>query len=181
MGALAAMGFVLCARVSGDRAGRSPCARPPPRPRCRWRPASTSASRRALAALAAGVVVLLLLAPGRDQLGAAAIAVRGRRRGGGRGEPAAGRRVARGSAADRRADGLAMLAVLLVLAAGAAAALTRLARGSRGERSDAEPAGLLRRRGLVARLRCSSSGRRWPPRPSTTAARTRVKTPPPSG
>ena len=153
MGALAAMGFVLCARVSGD-AGRPLALRAAAAASAVPLAAGVyvSFSRGALAALAAGVVVLLLLAPGRDQLGAAAIAVVA-------GLVAAvavsllpGVESLEGSAADRRADGLVMLAVLLALAAGAAAALARLARGSHGERSDAEPAGLLRRRGLVAAL-----------------------------
>jgi len=153
MGALAAIGFVLCARVSGDTA----------RPLALRAAAAASAvplaagvyvsfSRGALAALAVGVVVLLLLAPGRQQLGAAAIALVA----GGLAAVAAsllpGVESLAGSAADRRADGLVMLAVLLVLAAAAGGAVVRLAREGAGERQPAEPARALKRPGLVAAL-----------------------------
>ena len=96
-------------------------------------------------------MVLLVLAPGRDQLGAAAIAVLA-------GVVAAvaasllpGVESLEARLPPGGRTGL-MLAASRALRGRAAAALTRLARGSRGERSDAEPAGLLRRRGLVAAL-----------------------------
>ena len=184
MGALAAIGFVLCARVSGDTAGRSPCGRPPRRPRCRWRPASTSASRAARSPRSPPASwcccswrpAAISSAPRRSPSWPASLAAVAA-------SLLPGVESLEGSAADRRADGLVMLAVLLALAAGAAAA-PRAARPRLDVASARTPsprASYAARRSWRRSRSCSSSGRRWPPRPSTTAARTRVKAPPPSG
>jgi hypothetical protein len=126
-GALAAMGFVLAARLAGDR-GRPPLMRA-------LAAAATaplgagiylSYSRGAIAAAGLGLLILAALAPSRMQLRAVAIAL------------AAGAAAAACSAAfpgvaslegDRTRDG-AIALVLLVLAAGAAAfAASRLRAG----------------------------------------------------
>jgi hypothetical protein len=123
MGALAALGAILCARIAGD----------PTRPR--WMRAAAAAggvplamgvwlsySRGALAALAVGVLALAALALTRAQLRALAVAVV-------TGVPAAvaaealpGVRALEGSASARESDGLVMLAIMVALCGLAAAA-----------------------------------------------------------
>jgi hypothetical protein len=123
MGALAAIGAVLCARLAGD----------PTRPRWMRSAAAAGAvplavgvwlsySRGALAALAVGLLALAALSLTRAQLRAIAVAVIA-------GVPAAvaaegfdGVRALEGSASTREHQGLAMLAILLVLCALAAGA-----------------------------------------------------------
>lgn len=150
MGALAAIGLVLCIRLSGDET-RLPSLRIAAAAAAVPLGAGIylSFSRGALAALAAGLVVLLLLAPSREQLTAAGIAV------------AAGALAAvvasflpgveslDGSDSDRRIDGLVMLAALVVLAGMAAFATRRLVRSGLSS-TPAAPGAVLRRRGLVA-------------------------------
>lgn len=138
MGALAAVGAVLCARLGGDSS------RPP------WMRAAAAAgvvplavgvwlsySRGAQAALAIGTLALLALSPTRAQLRAVAVAVV-------TGVPAVvaanafkGVRGLEGSLSARESDGLAMLAILVALSAGAAAAVWLSARRERAGRWDA--------------------------------------------
>jgi hypothetical protein len=117
MGELAAIGFVLCARISGD-AGR-------PRIERSLAAAATPAlalglylsfSRGALFACAAGLVTLIVAAPRREQLGAIVAAVVA----GVIASVAASRfrgvTALAGSLSSRERDGLIMLLVLLALA-----------------------------------------------------------------
>lgn len=128
MGALAAIGFVLCARIVGD----------PERPRGLVAAAGAAAvvvglgaflslSRGALGALLAGLLLLLVLVPTRRQLravvlvtaaaGAAALVT----------VPLAGVRALTGTLGQREAQGAVMLAALIALAALAALGARRLA------------------------------------------------------
>jgi hypothetical protein len=124
MGALAAIGAVLCARIAGDAT------------RPRWMRAAAAAggiplamgvwlsySRGVLAALGVGLLALAALAPTRAQLRALGVAVAA-------GVPAAliaysfpGVRALVGSASARESDGLTMLAIMAVLCALAAGAV----------------------------------------------------------
>lgn len=128
-GALAALGFVLCARVAGDRdrpvalrasaaAGAVPLAAA----------VGMSFSRGALVALVAGLVVLVVLAPTWTQLRAVAVCLEA----GVAGTIACGIapavRTLEGSDATREWQGAAVLVVLLATMAGAAALLTWAAR-----------------------------------------------------
>jgi uncharacterized membrane protein YidH (DUF202 family) len=147
-GALAAIGVVLCTRLTGD-----------PSRRARTRAAATAAavplgvgvylsfSRGALAALAAGLLVLLLLAFERTQLRAIAIVVAG----GVLASVAAGLmpgvRSLHGSSSSRELQGAVMLVLLLVIAAGAAGLAWRSAQAE-----DGEPLPTLRRVHLLAAL-----------------------------
>jgi O-antigen ligase len=130
MGALAALGFVLCARVAGDGTR-------PDRLRAAGAGAAVplalgvylSFSRGALAGLAVGLAVLLVLAPDWRQLRAAALTVAG-------GVVAAlvaqalpGVRALEGGS--REKEGLVALAVLLLAAAAAGAVQLRSARRER--------------------------------------------------
>jgi hypothetical protein len=134
-GALAAIGVVLCARLSGDGSRREVT-----------RAAAAAAavplgvgvylsfSRGALAALGAGLLVLLLLSFDRVQLRAIAIAVAG---GVLASIPAglmSGVRSLHGSAGTREGQGALMLALLLALMAAAGGLTLRLIRGGREPR-----------------------------------------------
>jgi hypothetical protein len=118
MGELAAIGFVLCARVSGDgtRTGweRSLAAAATP---ALGLGLYLSFSRGALFACAAGLVTLIVAAPSREQLGAILRAVVG----GGLASLAAARfrgvTALAGSLGTREHQGLIMLLFLVVLAA----------------------------------------------------------------
>jgi hypothetical protein len=130
MGALAAIGALLCARLAGDDS------------RPRWMRAAAAAgsvplavgiwlsySRGALAALGVGLFALAVLAPTRAQVRALAVVVIA-------GVPAAavanalrGVRALEGSIGTREREGLVMLAVLLALAAAAGAVVWLMARG----------------------------------------------------
>jgi hypothetical protein len=130
MGALAAIGALLCVRLSGD----------PARPRWMRSAAAAGAvplavgvqlsySRGALAALGVGLLVLAVLALTRLQLTAIGVALV-------TGVPAAlaansldGVRLLAGSAAARESDGLTMLAILAALCALAAGTVWFAARG----------------------------------------------------
>ncbi len=131
-GALAAVGFVLCARLAGDRtrtvlvralaaAAAAPLAAG----------VYLSFSRGAIAVAVVGLVVLVAAAPGRAQLRAAVVvlvagvvaaAVAG---------AFAGVASLEGDLADREREGAIVLAVLVVVAAAAALAVARAARGER--------------------------------------------------
>jgi hypothetical protein len=130
MGALAAIGALLCVRLAGDPA------------RARWMRSAAAAgavplavgvqlsySRGALAALGVGLLVLAVLALTRSQLTAIGVALL-------TGVPAAlaansldGVRALAGSAAARESDGLTMLAILAALCAIAAGSVWFAARG----------------------------------------------------
>jgi len=124
-GALAAIGFVLCARIAGDRtrpvalragavAGSVPLALG----------VSLSFSRGAIAALAAGLLVLLVLVRTRAQLRAAALCVDAGAIAVAAAVLAPGVRILEGSANARQAQGAAVLAVTLIaMAAGAGLAV----------------------------------------------------------
>jgi hypothetical protein len=147
MGALAAIGAVLCVRIAGDTA------------RPRWMRAAAAAgtvplavgvqlsySRGALATLGVGLLVLAGLALTRAQLLAIATALV-------TGVPAAliansldGVRVLRGSMSARESDGLTMLVALAVLSALAAAVIWLAA----ARRADARPLNLPRWAKLAA-------------------------------
>jgi hypothetical protein len=127
--ALAAIGFVLCARVAGDST------------RPAWmRPVAAAAavplaaavylsfSRGALAALAAGLVVLLVAARSREQVRATLICVAiGVLGAVASGVPAGVRKLA-GELATRERQGAAVLVVLIILMAIAAFAVARCGR-----------------------------------------------------
>jgi hypothetical protein len=126
-GSLAAIGFVLCARLAGDTT----------RPRAMRLAAAAAAaplgtgiylsfSRGALAAVLAGLIALIALAPRRRQLWAIMVAV-------GAGALAAaasalfpGVESLHGSLGAREAEGVAMLAILVVVGGGAALVHLRL-------------------------------------------------------
>jgi hypothetical protein len=141
-GALAAVGFVLCARLAGDRT------------RPAWLRALAAAataplgagvylsfSRGAIAAAAVGLVVLVALAPERAQLRGALVALLA----GTAAAVAAG--VMRGPSAlagtlsDREREGAILLGVLLVVALLAAGVTLLLARRERGRPAVALPGG----------------------------------------
>jgi hypothetical protein len=135
MGALAAIGALLCARLGGDAT------------RPRWIRAAAAAgvpvlavgvwlsfSRGALAALVVGLLALAAVAATRAQLRALGVAILA-------GVPAAvaanalrGVRAFEGSEATREHQGLAMLAILVALGAAAAVATWLLARAEAGGR-----------------------------------------------
>jgi O-Antigen ligase len=151
MGALAAIGFVLCARLAGDhtrpaalRAAGAAAAVP------LATGVYVSFSRGALAALAAGLVALVLLAPTRAQFTAVGIVIGG-------GVLAAlvasflpAVEALEGSDSDRRVEGLVMLVALLAIAAVAALGAWRLAARGSGSAAPGRLPGVVRRRGLVA-------------------------------
>ena len=147
MGALSAMGLVLCARLAGDRS----------RPDSLRAAAAAAAaplgaavylsfSRGALGALAAGTVTLLALAPSRPQLralticaGAAAVAATAA-------EVLPAVRSLEGASGERTAQGLAMLGLTLALMAAAALLQRRgAAVEGRGGRLPDAPLSLVRR------------------------------------
>jgi hypothetical protein len=124
MGALAALGLVLCARVSGDVA----------RPGAVRATAAAGAvplgmgvylsfSRGALAALAAGLIAVIMLAPGRVQLRAVLVAVGAGAAGALSAAVAGAVRANEGSLATREREGAIVLAVAVVLMALAAASV----------------------------------------------------------
>jgi hypothetical protein len=135
MGALAAIGFVLCARLAGDttRAGGI-------------RIAATAAaaplgmgtylslSRGALAALAAGLVVLLAVAPAWPQLRAVGLSLLAGAVPTLVGSQLRGVESLTGSLHTREAQGVAMLVVLVVVMAAAAALQARAGRLERAGR-----------------------------------------------
>lgn len=146
MGALAAAGVVLCARMAGDRA------------RAAWLQGAAAAaavplaaglylsfSRGALAAALVGLVVLALLVPRRGALAAIAVVAAAGAVGAVAASLFPGVRALEGSAGSREAGGLAMLAILLCLMAAAATCVTALKRRL-GDRGNAR----VGRRGLVA-------------------------------
>jgi hypothetical protein len=141
MGALAALGLVLSARVAGDR----------DRPGALRAAAAAAAvplgmgcylsfSRGALAALGAGLLVLVVLAPTRSQLRAAVLVLAAAAAGALAAVPASAVRALEGSAATREREGAIVLAATLVLT-GAAALGSRLAarRGAPADRPLALP------------------------------------------
>jgi hypothetical protein len=147
MGALAALGAVLCARLSGD---------PERRPALRAAAAGATAplglgiylsfSRGALAAAAVGVVLLAVLAPTRAQLGALAIALGAGLLAALAAAPFAAVESLAGSAETRRAEGLAVTGLLALIVTAAALAQGRANRSTR----EAEPVDwIARRRALV--------------------------------
>lgn len=122
MGALAAIGFTLCARIAGDRSRRDAlrrvagaCAVP------MLVGVYLTFSRGALAAVAAGVIVLTVLAPTWGQLRASAIALELGAVGVFAAAAAGPVRTLTGSASARETAGAAVFAVVLALMAGAAA------------------------------------------------------------
>ena len=127
MGVLAAFGLVLGARVVGD-ADRETLLRSAAAAACAPLGAGVilTASRGAIAALAAGLAALVLLAPERRQARAAALALGA----GMTGALAAGLlpavRTLEGGAAERRLQGLVLLAVMVAVGAGAVLAERRL-------------------------------------------------------
>ncbi len=135
MGALAAIGFVLCARLAGD-----------PERATAVRVAAVAAaaplglatylsfSRGALAALAAGLVVLLAVAPTWPQLRAAALSLEAGAVATLVGSQLAGVESLSGSTSTREAEGAAMLVVLIVVMAGTAAAQAYACRVERAGR-----------------------------------------------
>ncbi len=149
MGALAALGAVLCARLAGapDRPGA-------------WRVAAAagavplllgvylSYSRGALLALVAGLLVLLVLAPTWSQLRAIAITLEAGALGIAASELAPGVRALAGS--HRTRDGALVLLVLLGAMAGAAALTAWAVRVERERRTRLGPLGLPRWSGAAA-------------------------------
>lgn len=135
-GALAAIGFVLCARITGDRS-RPVAVRALAAAAAVPLAAGTylSFSRGALVALAAGVVVLLVLAPTWTQLRAVAICAEA----GAGGTLAAvvfpGVRELSGSLGHRELEGAVALAGLLLMMAGAAALLVWAASAEEADRT----------------------------------------------
>jgi hypothetical protein len=118
MGALAAIGLVLCARVAGDRERR---------PALRVAAAAAAAplgmglylsfSRGALGALAMGVLVLIALAPERAQLSSVALALAGGALAALAASLSPSVQSLAGDAAARRGQGAAVLAALVAVAA----------------------------------------------------------------
>jgi len=135
MGAVAAMGVVLCARMAGDRL------RPLP---IRAAAAAAGAplglalyltySRGALAAVGCGLIVLLLLAPSFGQLRGAATVVAGAVVASVVGSRLDGVASVKGTLAHQEQQGAVMLAVLVVVMAAAAALQTWSARREVGAR-----------------------------------------------
>ena len=136
-GALAAMGFVLCAGLAGSTA----------RPQAmRVGAAAASAplgmgvyltySRGALAAGLVGLVVLVAIAPTRPQLRAAAIALGAALVAAAASELLAGVSSLEGSIADRERDGAIALVILVVVMAAAAFAQLRATRLERRSPSE---------------------------------------------
>lgn len=128
-GALAAIGFVLCARLAGAT----------DRPRTMRAAAAAAAiplglavyisySRGAIAAALVGVAVLLATAPTWSQLRAAAVALGGGVLAAACGAALPGVASASGALGDRELDGALMLVVLVVLMGGAALGLLWLTR-----------------------------------------------------
>jgi hypothetical protein len=150
-GALAAIGFVLCARLAGDPNRRRGL-------RCAAAAASAplgvgvyiSYSRGAIAAAALGLVVLVAAMPARAQLRAAALVL------------VTGVVTAAVSAAfpgvasldgtlgARERDGAIMLVLLLLLAGVAALAMARLSAGEREDATRESDSAVVRRRAVVA-------------------------------
>ena len=130
-GALAAMGFVLCARLAGDRTR-------PVALRCAAAAGAVplgvgvylSFSRAALAALAAGLAVLVIAARDRAQLRVALICVAGAALACVPAGVSDGVRALEGGAGRREAQGAAVLVALLVVMA-ATAAVVRWEAGAR--------------------------------------------------
>ena len=141
-GSLAAIGFVLCARLAGE----------PSRPRAVRCAAAAGAvplamgvylsfSRGALAALAAGVLVLLLVAPTRAQLRALGVALATGILASAVAGSSDGVRALAGSASAREIGGAAVLGAALALAAFAALLTAAAAReDAAGDRRLAGPA-----------------------------------------
>jgi hypothetical protein len=148
VGALAAMGVVLCVRIAGDE--RRP-------PALRGAAAAAVAplalglwltfSRGALAAVAVGLLALALAAPTRAQLRAIAIAIAASIPVIAATAALAGVRAYSGSLGSREGQGLVMLAVLIAAMAVAAAAQLTL-----GRRGAARTFALPRRAPIVAGL-----------------------------
>jgi O-Antigen ligase len=131
MGALAALGLVLCARLAGDssrpfavRAAGAASAVP------LGMGAYLSFSRGALAALGAGLIALVLLAPARAQLRAVLVALAAGAGGALSAAASGGVRAYEGTLSAREREGAIVLAVVVVLMALAAAA-TRLSGADR--------------------------------------------------
>src|SRR3954453_820492 len=146
-GALAAIGFVLAARIAGDR-GRPPALRTaavaaagPVAPG-----GSLSFSRGALAAAAVALVVLVGLRPTRAQAHAAAVAAVAAGLAIAATVPFAGVRALHGSLGTRETEGLVCLALLLAIMALAAAFHART------RASDAGPALAARARTVLVAL-----------------------------
>ena len=151
MGALAAMGFVLCARLAGDttRADAvriAAMAAAAPLGLGTW----LSLSRGALAALAAGLVVLLAVAPAWPQLRAVGLSLLAGAVATLVGSQLRGVESLTGSLSTREGQGAAMLAVLLVVIAAAAAVQARACRLERAGRRRTDALSLPRRFPLIA-------------------------------
>ncbi|HEX8855081.1 MAG TPA: O-antigen ligase family protein [Thermoleophilaceae bacterium] len=137
-GALAAVGFVLCARIAGD-----PSRRPVTRALAAAATAPLGAgiylsySRGAIAAACVGLVLLVALAAGRAQLRAALVALVTGVVAAACSSAFAGVASLHGSLGDRERDGALMLVILVVLAV--VAALVTLGRG--GLRDEPLPGG----------------------------------------
>jgi hypothetical protein len=148
MGALAAIGAVLCVRIAGDTR-RSPALRAAaaaavaPLGLGLW----LSFSRGALAAVAVGLLALALAAPTRVQLRAIAIGVASAVPVAAATAALAGVRTYAGSLSSREHQGLLMLALLTGVMAAAAFAQTRL-----GRREPSGAFALPRRAPLIAGL-----------------------------
>jgi hypothetical protein len=146
MGALAAIGLVLCARVAGDvrrplglRAAAAACAAP------LGAGLYLSFSRGALAAAVAGLVVLALAAPSRAQLRSIGIAVAAAVLATVPAAASSGVRALEGSLASRERAGLVFLAALAVVIAAAGIVQLVLGRREAGGRLRIEPVRLPRR------------------------------------
>jgi hypothetical protein len=147
-GALAAIGFALCARLTGDSERR-------PLTRALAAAAAVplglgvylSFSRGALAALAAGLIVLLLLAFDRPQIRAIAITLAGALLASVAAGLMPGVRSLHGSMSPRELQGAVMLVLLIALSAATGLIARRAA-----QNEDDRPLPTLRRRHLVAAL-----------------------------
>jgi hypothetical protein len=134
MGELAALGFVLCTALAGDRS------RPP------WMRSVAAAaaaplgmglyitfSRGALFACAAGLVALVVLVHRREQLAALAVCLGAGVLGSVAAAPFRGLTALSGSASTRERQGAIVLIILILIAGLSALALLRLARRNEGE------------------------------------------------
>jgi O-Antigen ligase len=150
-GALAAIGFVLCARLAGDSS------------RKRWlRSAAAAASaplgvgvyisysRGAIAATILGLVVLVAALPARAQLRAAALVLVTGVVSAAVSAAFPGVASLDGSLGARERDGAIVLALLLLIAGGAALAMARMSAVERGDATHEPESAVVRRRAVVA-------------------------------
>jgi len=151
MGVLAAMGFVLAARVAGDatrdlRLRLAAAAIGPPLAVGVY----LSFSRGALAALAVGLVVLAALAPARRQVRAIGVLLATGILAAAASAALPAVRALEGGGGAKTAEGAAMLAVLLALMAAGAATIWWLGRAEDAGRLRADPVRLPRPRLVIA-------------------------------